>query len=132
MTADDEIEGAGRERQLLGIARFEAYRDAALRCFVPRLSEHRWRKVDTYDPMAASCQLEAEEPSAATYIEDIERAPLLHREVEDTVPGGALSRGTDAVSEILVEMRRPTIPVRDDLLFYDIGLDDAHASRSSL
>src|SRR5215469_4859377 len=132
MTADDEIEGAGRERQLLRIARLEAYRDAALHCFAPRLSKHSRRKVDPRDPMAASHELEAEEPGAATDIEDIERAPLRHREVEDTVPGGALSRGADAMSEILVEMRRPTIPVRGDLLFYDIGLDDAHASRSSL
>jgi hypothetical protein len=132
MTADDEIEGAGREPQLLGIALLEAHWIVTFGCFAPRLSKHRRRKVDPHDPMAASYQFEAEESSAATDIEDIERAPLRHREVKDTVPGGALSRGTDAVPEIFVEMRRPTIPVRGDLLFYDIGLNDAHAPHSSL
>ena len=43
-------------------------------------------------------------------------------EIKNAVPRGALRGGADAVSEILVEIRRPPAPMRGDLLFHRIGL----------
>jgi hypothetical protein len=64
MTADDQVEAARRERQLLGVGLLEPNRDSACRRFSPRLGEHRGREVDAGNLMTAGRKLEAEEAGA--------------------------------------------------------------------
>ena len=78
--------------------------------------DHRRGKIDAGNPVPAGSEFDAEEPGAAAEIERIEHAPARQDQAEDAVPRGALGRGADAVAEILVEMRRPPIPMRGDLL----------------
>ena len=72
--------------------------------------------------MAAGRKLEAQKPGAAARVEHIEPAPPSQNEIENAVPRGTLRGRADAMSEILVEMRRPPAPVGGDLLFHRIGL----------
>jgi hypothetical protein len=55
-------------------------------------------------------------------VERFERVGGRWGQIWDTVPGGALGRGADAMAEILVEMRRPSVPMSGDLLFDRVGL----------
>jgi hypothetical protein len=71
----------------------------------------------------AGGELEAEEPRAAARIEHIEPAATGQNEIENAVPRGALCGSADAVSEILVKMRRPPPPMRGDLLFHRVRLN---------
>ena len=116
MAADDEVEAAGRKRELLGVGRLEPDRHAARRRLAPRLGDHRGREVHTGDAMPAGRQLEAEKAGAAAGIERVERAPPREDEIEDAVPGCALRGRANAVAEVLVEVRCPPIPVGGDLL----------------
>jgi hypothetical protein len=89
-------------------------------------------KVDPDDVMAAGRELEGEEAGSAPGVERVERAPAGEDEIENSVPGGALGGGADAVAEILVEVRRPPIPVGRDLLLDDVSLAGGHAMTLSL
>src|SRR5262249_15754840 len=115
MAADDEVEATGGERELLGVGLLEADRDAALGGLATRLGDHRRGEVDAGDVMPTSRQLEAEEAGAAAGVEHAEPASSGKNEIEDAIPRGALGGRADAVTEILVEVRRPPIPVGGDL-----------------
>src|SRR5207247_6401567 len=121
MTADGEVKAAGRERELLGVGFLEPDRDAKLRRLAPRLGDPRGREVDAGDVMAAGRELEGEEAGAAAGIERLERTSAHEDEVEDAVPGGALGGRADAVAEVLVEVRRPPLPVGGDLSLDDVS-----------
>src|SRR5438034_5567398 len=116
MPADDEVEAAAGKRQLLGVGLLEADRKTALGRLAPRLGQHGRGEVDAGDPMTARDELEAEEARAAAGIECIEGSPAGEHEIENSVPGGALSFGTDAVAEILVKICGPPAPVLGNLL----------------
>src|SRR5437870_9448322 len=116
MTAHDEVEAAGWERQLLGVRLFEPDRDTERLGLAPRLGDHRGREVDTDDVMPTGRELEAEESGAATGVERLELAAAGQHQIEDAIPRGALGRRADAVAEVLVEVRRPPVPVGGDLL----------------
>src|SRR2546425_3167395 len=121
MTADDEVKTAGRERELLGVSLLQPDRDPAFRRLAPRLGEHRGREVNAGDVMAAGRELEREEPGAATGVKRVKRASAREDKSEDAVPGSALGGGADAVSEVLVEVGRPPIPMSGDLLLGDVS-----------
>ena len=128
MPADHQIEAACRIGQVLGVGCLEADRETLCLRLLPGQIQHRRREVDTDDPMAARSEFEGEKTGAAADIERIQRAAGGHHEVEDAVPGGAFGRRLDAVAEILVEMRRPAVPMGRDLLLYRIGVQTAHFS----
>src|SRR5207302_926390 len=54
--------------------------------------------------MTAGHELEGQEAGAAAGVERVERRSAGEDEVEDTVPGGTLGGGADAVAEVLVEV----------------------------
>ncbi len=72
--------------------------------------------------MSARRQLQAQKSGAAAEVERIERTSIRQNQAENAVPGGALGRGADAVAEILVEMRRPPVPMGGHLLFDPVGM----------
>jgi hypothetical protein len=72
--------------------------------------------------MSAGCQFEAKKAGATADIERVECAGCQEDQIEDTVPGGALGRGADAMTDILVEMRCPPVPMSRDQLFDRVGL----------
>ena len=110
---------AGGEGQLLDVALLEPDRDAELGCLASSLGDHRGREVDPGDAMPARGQLEGEKAGAAAGVQRVQRGAAAQHEVEDAVPGGALVGRADAVAEVLVEGRRPPVPVRRDLLLDD-------------
>jgi len=71
--------------------------------------------------VAAGRELEREEPGAAAGIERVERPAAGEDQIEDAVPRGALVARADAVAEVVVEGRRPPIPVGGDLLLDDVS-----------
>ena len=113
---------AGANGNLLGVALLEADREAALGCLALGPRDHRWGEIDAGHAMPARGELEAEKPGAAAEIERVERAVRRQHQAENAVPRGALGRGADAVAEILVEMRRPPVPMGGDLLFDRVGM----------
>ena len=73
MTADREVEARRRERQLLGIALFEAHREPALGRLALGARDHRRGEIDAGDAMPAGGQFKAQKPSAAAEVERVER-----------------------------------------------------------
>ena len=65
--------------------------------------------------MTAGRQLEGEKPRAAAGVERVDAGAGGKDKIEDAIPGRALGRRADAVAEVLVEVRRPPIPVGGDL-----------------
>src|SRR5689334_1049924 len=120
MPADHQVEAAIRERCLLGIALLEADVEPRLRSLAPRQIEHRRGQIDPRDSVPPRRQFQAQKAAAAADNEPVERraAAVYHR--HDPVPGGTLPRSGAAVPKILVEMRRPPVPMRGDPLLYDI------------
>jgi hypothetical protein len=76
--------------------------------------------------MTAGRELEGEEAGAAAGIERVEHASAREDEIEDAIPGGALRRRADAVAKVVVEARRPPIPVGGDLLLDDLSSVGRH------
>ena len=76
--------------------------------------------------MPAGRQLEAEEAGATAGVECVEPGSAREDQIEDAVPGGALSGGADAVAEVLVEVRCPPIPMGRDLLLDDVRSAGRH------
>ena len=76
--------------------------------------------------MTTGRELEGEKPGAAADVERVERASVCEDEGEDAIPRGPLGRRADAVAEIFVEARGPTIPVGGDLLLDDVSQAAAH------
>src|SRR6266851_313696 len=122
MTADDEVKAGRPERELLGVGLLEPHRgDTAFLRLAPCLGDHRRREVDADDVMPAARELEGEESGAAAGVERVEPASGGKDQIEDTIPGGALGGRADAVAKVLVEVRRPPIPVGGDLLLDDVS-----------
>src|SRR5262249_59072526 len=69
MAADHEVEGRGREREVLGVAFLESDRDCAPGRLAPRLGYHRGREVDAGHAVPAPEELEAQEAGAAADVE---------------------------------------------------------------
>jgi hypothetical protein len=126
--ADREVEAAGGERQVLGVGLLEADREACCRRFAAGFGEHRRGKIDARHAVSAHRQFEAEEAGAAAGVERVERPPGRRHQIEDAVPRGALGWAADAVAKILVEMRRPPVPMGGNLLFHWIARKRAHFS----
>ena len=76
--------------------------------------------------MATGCEFEAQKAGAAADVERLERTGGREDQIENTVLGSALGRGADAMAEILVEVRRPSVPMSGDLLFDRVGLGRDH------
>ena len=72
--------------------------------------------------MTASRELEGEKAGAAAGVERVERASAGQNKLEDAVPGRALRWSADAVAEVLIEVRRPSIPMGRDLSPDEVGL----------
>src|SRR4029453_15068396 len=113
----DEIEAAGRERELPGRPFPEPDRAGTLGGLATRLGDHSGREVDAGHAMTSSSELEGEKAGAAADVERVERASVREDESEDAIPRRALGGRADAMAEIFVEAGRPTIPVGGDLLF---------------
>jgi hypothetical protein len=128
VASHDEVEAAGGERQLLGVALLEPDRGGTLGRLAPRLGDHGGREVDAGDAMTTRRELEGEKAGAAANVERVERAPVREDESEDAIPRGPLGRRADAVAEILVEARGPTIPVGGDLLLDGVSQAAAHGN----
>src|SRR5262249_59538318 len=122
VAADDQIEAAGAERELLGVALLEAHRDLALGGLAAGLGDHRGREVDAGHAMAARRELEGEKAGAAADVERVELSARGDDEVEDAIPRGALALCANAVAEVCIEPGRPPVPVGRDLLLDDVGL----------
>src|SRR5262245_66348010 len=103
VAADDQIEAAGAERELLGVALLEAHRDLALGGLAAGLGDHGGREVDAGHAMATRRELEGEKAGAAADVESVEPAPVRENESEDAIPRRPLGRRADAVAEIFVE-----------------------------
>ena len=124
MTRSKLPAGNGRCSASASSKRIETLCSTALR----RLGEHRGREIDAGDAMTSGRQLEAQKAGAAAGVEALERAAAGQDQIEDAVPGGALGGRADAVAEVLVEGRRPPIPVGGDLLLDDVRPAGRHAA----
>jgi hypothetical protein len=76
--------------------------------------------------MSAGSQFNAKKAGATADIERVESADCREHHIENAVPGGALGRGAYAMAEILIEMRRPLVPMSRDQLFDGVGLCGGH------
>jgi hypothetical protein len=122
MAADHEIEACGLNGSCSASAsRSRPRTTPPLRRLASRLGDHRGREVDADDVMTEGRQLEAEKPRAAAGVERVDAAAGGKDEIEDAVPGRALGGRADAVAEVLVEVRRPPIPVGGDLSLDDVS-----------
>src|SRR5262249_56864854 len=120
--AEDETEAGRRDRQLRGAGLSEADRSLARRRLAPRPGEHRRSEIDAGHPMTARGEFQAEKAGAAAGIKRIECTAPAEDEIEDAVPGGALGRGADAVTEAFIKTGRPPTPMRGDVLLDEFGL----------
>jgi hypothetical protein len=71
--------------------------------------------------MSAGREFEAQKAGTAADVERRESAGGREDQIEDTVPGGPLGWGADAMAEILIEVRRPSVPMSGDQLFDRVG-----------
>src|ERR1700716_3948999 len=93
-----------------------------------RPGAERGRAADPGDLMPTGRQFEGEEAGAATGVERVERPFAREDEIEDAVPSGAFGGRADAMAEVLVEVRCPSIPMGSDLLLDDIGSAQGHTT----
>jgi hypothetical protein len=121
MPADDEIKTARREGKLLSVGLLEPGRDTSLGRLAQSLAEHCGGEVNAGDTMTASRELEGEESCTAAGVEHVERAPLRQDDVEYTLPGGTFGGSPDGVAEVLIEVRRASIPMGRDLSLDDVN-----------
>ena len=122
MAADHQVEARRRKRQLLGIGLLETHGQAAVGCLALGASDHRRREVDAGHAVPARRELQTEKTGAGAHVERVQCALRPQDEPEDAIPRRVLGRRADAVAEILVEMRRPPVPMGGDLLFDRIGM----------